>query len=46
VFFQLLFIALFAIKWLPEAPRQAALVLWFQLVAIATALAPVALLKW
>ena len=43
---QLPVVALFAIKWLPEAPKQAVVVLALQLAAIAAALAPVALLKW
>src|SRR5438270_11444750 len=44
--FQLPLIALFAIKWLPEAPRHAAFVLGLQAIAIAAAAAPVALFKW
>jgi hypothetical protein len=43
---QLPLIALFAIKWLREAPRQVAVVLGIQLLVIAAAAAPVALLKW
>ena len=39
-------VAVFAIRWLPEAPRQAVLVLGLQLLAIGGALAPVALLRW
>src|SRR5262245_30698743 len=39
-------VALFAIKWLPKAPKQALAVLALQIAAIAAALAPVALLKW
>jgi plasmid maintenance system killer protein len=39
-------VALFAIRWLPEAPRQALVVLGLQLAACAAALAPVALLRW
>lgn len=43
---QLPFVGLFAIRWLPEAPKQALLVIVLQVAAIAAALAPVALLKW
>ncbi len=39
-------VALFAIKWLPTAPRQALVVLALQVAGLAAALAPVALLKW
>jgi hypothetical protein len=43
---QLPLVALFAIRSVPEAPRQALLVLALQVVGIAAALAPVALLNW
>ena len=43
---QLPFVALFALKWLPEAPRQAAGVLALQVGAMVAAVAPVALLGW
>ena len=43
---QLPFVAYFAIKSLPEAPRQALVVLAIQLAGIAAAMAPVALLHW
>ena len=43
---QLPAVGFFAIKWLPEAPRQALIVLALQVAAIAAALAPVALLHW
>ena len=39
-------VALFTIRWLPEAPRQALMVLGLQFLAIGAALAPVALLRW
>jgi hypothetical protein len=42
---QLPIIALFAIKWLPQAPKQALQVLALQLVAALAALAPVFILK-
>jgi hypothetical protein len=38
-------IAFFAIKWLPQAPKQALQVLALQLVAVLAALAPVFILK-
>ena len=41
---QIPFIAFFAIKWLPRAPRQALLILAFQAAAALAALAPVFLL--
>jgi hypothetical protein len=41
---QVPFIAFFAIKWLPRAPRQALLILAFQAGAALAALAPVFLL--
>jgi len=43
---QLPLVAAFAIRWLPEAPRQALLVLVIQAAAIAAAAAPVAWLRW
>ena len=43
---QLPIVALFAIRWIPEAPRPAMLVLALQLVAVALAMAPVALFHW
>ena len=43
---QLPLVAFFAIKWLPAAPRAARIVLALQLVAMAAAVAPVALLGW
>ncbi len=39
-------VAVFAIKWLPEAPKQALIVLALQGAAIVAAAAPVALLHW
>jgi hypothetical protein len=39
-------VALFAIKWLPQAPKQAVVVLVLQIVGIVAAMAPVALLGW
>jgi hypothetical protein len=42
---QIPFIAFFAIKWLPQTPRQALLVLVLQLLAGLTAAAPVYLLR-
>ena len=41
---QLPVIAFFAIKWLPQAPKEALVVLALQLVAVLAALAPVFLL--
>jgi hypothetical protein len=38
-------IAFFAIKWLPQSPRQALAILALQAVAVLAALAPVFLLK-
>jgi hypothetical protein len=43
---QLPVIALFAVMWLPRAPRQALLVLALQLAAGIAAAAPVFLLNW
>ncbi|HXY31180.1 MAG TPA: hypothetical protein VEI06_10775 [Gemmatimonadaceae bacterium] len=43
---QLPIVALFAIRWLPEAPRPALMIVTLQVAAMAAALAPVALLKW
>ena len=43
---QLPIVALFAIKWMPAAPKQASGVLALQVGAIVAALAPVALLGW
>jgi hypothetical protein len=43
---QLPVIALFAVMWLPRAPRQALLVLALQLAAGIAAAAPVLLLNW
>jgi hypothetical protein len=42
---QLPVIAYFAIRWLPQAPRKAALVVALQVVAALAALAPVYLLR-
>jgi hypothetical protein len=42
---QLPIVAFFAIKWLPQAPREALTVLAMQIVAILAALAPVYFLK-
>ena len=39
-------VAVFAAKWLPEAPKQALIVLALQGAAIVAAAAPVALLHW
>jgi hypothetical protein len=41
---QLPIIAFFAIKWLPQAPKEASLVLALQFAAVLAALAPVFLL--
>ena len=43
---QLPVIALFAIKWLPQSPKQALLVLGLQAGAALAALAPVFILHW
>lgn len=43
---QLPVVALFAVRWLPEAPKQALVVLALQAAAIAAAVAPVILLGW
>jgi len=43
---QLPVVAFFAVRWVPRAPKQALIVLALQLVALAAALAPVALLGW
>ncbi len=43
---QLPALAVFAIRWLPEAPRQALAVLGLQLAAIGVAVAPVLIFKW
>jgi peptidoglycan/LPS O-acetylase OafA/YrhL len=43
---QLPLIALFAVIWLPRAPRQALLVLLLQAAAVLAAAAPVFLLDW
>ncbi len=42
---QIPIVAYFAIKWLPQAPRQAPYVLALQIVAALAALAPVFILK-
>ena len=39
-------IALFAVMWLPRAPREALLVLGMQAAAVVAAAAPVFLLNW
>ena len=39
-------IVFFAIRWLPQTPKHALLILVFQLVAVLAALAPVFLLHW
>ncbi len=39
-------VAFFAIKWVPQSPRQAVPVLALQVVAALAALAPVVLLRW
>jgi hypothetical protein len=39
-------VAFFAIRWLPQSPRYASLMLALQVVAALAALAPVYLLKW
>jgi len=39
-------VAFFAIRWLPQSPRYASLILALQVVAALAALAPVYLLKW
>ena len=36
----------FAIKWLPQAPRESAIVIALQLIAALAAMAPVFLLHW
>lgn len=43
---QLPVVALFALKWLPQEPKQAVVVLILQIVGIVAAMAPVALLGW
>ena len=43
---QLPVVGLFAVKWLPAAPRQALIVLVLQIGCIVGAMAPVYLLKW
>ncbi len=43
---QLPIVAFFALRWLPQAPRQALLVLVLQAGAGLAALAPVFLLRW
>ena len=43
---QLPLVALFAVRWLPRAPRQALAVLALQAGCIAAAMAPVAFLHW
>jgi membrane-associated HD superfamily phosphohydrolase len=39
-------IVFFAIKWVPQAPKQAIIILAFQAVAAVAALAPVFILGW
>ncbi|MFI4971646.1 MAG: hypothetical protein ACHP7H_03105 [Hyphomicrobiales bacterium] len=39
-------VAFFAIRWVPQAPRQAALILAMQVCAAIAAMAPVFLLHW
>ncbi len=39
-------VAFFAIRWLPQAPKKAALILGVQLFAALAAMAPVFLLHW
>ena len=43
---QLPVVALFALKWLPQEPKQAVVVLILQIVGIVAAMAPVAMLGW
>ncbi len=43
---QLPLVALFAIEWVPNAPRQALIVLALQAAGIAAAVTPVLLLGW
>ncbi len=43
---QIPIVAFFAIRWLPQSPRSALLVLALQVVAALAALAPVYLLNW
>jgi len=43
---QLPLILFFAIKWLPQSPKQAAAILALQVVAALVAMAPVFLLHW
>ena len=43
---QLPVVALFAIKWIPQAPKPALIVLVLQIAGIVAALAPVAILRW
>jgi hypothetical protein len=43
---QILIIAFFAIRWLPQTPRQALAVLAIQAGAVLAALAPVYVLHW
>jgi hypothetical protein len=42
---QVPFVAFFAIKWLPSAPKQALMILGLQIVAVLAACAPVFLFK-
>jgi hypothetical protein len=43
---QIPFILFFAIRWLPQRPRPAALILALQIIAALAAMAPVFLLHW
>ena len=43
---QIPFVMFFAIKWVPQAPREAGLVLALQISAALAAMAPVFLLHW
>jgi hypothetical protein len=43
---QLPFVAFFALRWVPQSPRQAVPILALQLAAALAAIAPVFLLRW
>jgi hypothetical protein len=43
---QLPFVAFFALRWVPQSPRQAVPILALQLAAALAAVAPVFLLRW
>jgi peptidoglycan/LPS O-acetylase OafA/YrhL len=43
---QVLFVAYFALRWVPQSPKQALPILILQLAAVLAALAPVFVLGW